>query len=111
MIMFSEPSIRPLRRRQPLLRLPFLRDRENATPRPHLITNLGATKGVQVVGGMVFDPQNMCWLKLGPQSSRTEQSDPMDNFNGFDDEEDVSGTSPISTIMQAAPSDVVVAVV
>lgn len=65
------------------------RERETATPRPALITNIGTTKGVQVVGGMVFDPQNMCWLKLGPQNAKAEADDPMDGFNALDDEEDV----------------------
>jgi hypothetical protein len=68
----------------------LLREKENATPRPALITNIGATKGVQVVGGMVFDPQNMCWLKVGPSTNaKSEISDPMDGFNAIDDEEDV----------------------
>lgn len=66
-----------------------MRDKENATPRPALITNISTTKGVQVVGGMVFDPQNMCWLKLGPQSAQSEITDPLDSFNTFDDEDDV----------------------
>ncbi len=83
----------------------FLRERENSTPRPHLITNLGATKGVQVVGGMVFDPQNMCWLKLGPQSGRTEQSDPLDNFNAFDDDDDVFKDIPDLEDHTAGSSD------
>lgn len=49
-----------------------VRERESApTPRPALITNIGTTKGVQVVKGMVFDPQNMCWLKLGPQNDKS----------------------------------------
>ncbi|PGH23113.1 hypothetical protein AJ80_02741 [Polytolypa hystricis UAMH7299] len=30
---------------------------------PALITNVGATSGVKVYGGMVFDPRRMCWLK------------------------------------------------
>ncbi|KAK7747977.1 hypothetical protein SLS53_001229 [Cytospora paraplurivora] len=70
---------------------PFsIREKENATPRPALITNISATKGVQVVGGMVFDPQNMCWLKLGPQSAQSEITDPMEGFEFLDgDEEDV----------------------
>ncbi|KAL9054280.1 MAG: hypothetical protein Q9162_004238 [Coniocarpon cinnabarinum] len=40
-------------------------------PRPALITNMTAqgpgagSSGVQVNGGMVFDPQRMCWLKMG----------------------------------------------
>jgi len=65
----------------------MMREKENATPRPALITNIGPTKGVQVVGGMVFDPQNMCWLKLGSQSGKSDQSDPLDGFNAIDDED------------------------
>ncbi|KAL0941008.1 cytokinesis regulator [Colletotrichum truncatum] len=68
----------------------MMRDKETSTPRPALITNISHTKGVQVVGGMVFDPQNMCWLKLGPQTnSKSEVPDPMDGFNALDDDEDV----------------------
>ncbi|TDZ74514.1 Protein byr4 [Colletotrichum trifolii] len=67
-----------------------MRDKETGTPRPALITNISHTKGVQVVGGMVFDPQNMCWLKLGPQTNpKSEISDPMDGFNALDEDEDV----------------------
>lgn len=68
-----------------------VRDKEaSSTPRPALITNISHTKGVQVVGGMVFDPQNMCWLKLGPQTNtKSEIPDPMDGFNALDDDEDV----------------------
>lgn len=71
----------------------MMRERENTTPRPALITNINATKGVQVVGGMVFDPQNMCWLKLGHNHStsgqKTEEHDLLDGFNAIDDDEDV----------------------
>ncbi|KXH48156.1 cytokinesis regulator [Colletotrichum simmondsii] len=69
----------------------MVRDKEaSSTPRPALITNISHTKGVQVVGGMVFDPQNMCWLKLGPQTNtKSEIPDPMDGFNALDDDEDV----------------------
>ncbi|TPX13196.1 uncharacterized protein E0L32_006396 [Thyridium curvatum] len=67
----------------------MLRERENATPRPALITPIGATKGVQVVGGMVFDAQNMCWLKVGAQgSNKSEGGDTMDGFNAIDDDDD-----------------------
>ncbi|KAL2017808.1 hypothetical protein VTK56DRAFT_1671 [Thermocarpiscus australiensis] len=83
----------------------LIRERENATPRPALITNINATKGVQVVGGMVFDPHNMCWLKLVPQSSRPEQSDVMDGFNAIDDEEDVFKDIPDLEERTVASSD------
>ncbi|KAG5926747.1 hypothetical protein E4U42_002983 [Claviceps africana] len=67
------------------------RDKDVGTPRPALITNISATKGVQVVSGMVFDPQNMCWLKLGRHSkARSEATtDTMDGFDALDDEDDV----------------------
>ncbi|KAF7559734.1 hypothetical protein G7046_g4440 [Stylonectria norvegica] len=70
------------------------REREvsSSTPRPALITNITATKGVQVVGGMVFDPENMCWLKIDPpakSNSKSETSDPMDGFDALDEDEDV----------------------
>ncbi|KAL3421292.1 Protein byr4 [Phlyctema vagabunda] len=67
------------------------REKESSTPRPALITNINSSQGVQVVGGMVFDPQRMCWLKLAPQSSngKSEAGDTMDGFDAFDDEEDV----------------------
>ncbi|KAK2605920.1 hypothetical protein QQS21_003646 [Conoideocrella luteorostrata] len=66
------------------------REKEVATPRPALITNISATKGVQVVSGMVFDPQNMCWLKLGQQgqAKSVATSDTMDGFDAFDDDEE-----------------------
>lgn len=68
----------------------FGREKEASTPRPALITNISAAKGVQVVGGMVFDPENMCWLKLGPHGAvMSEAGDTMDGFNALDDEEDV----------------------
>ena len=69
---------------------------------PALIANVGATKGVQMEGGMVFDPQRMCWLKMAPQPSlnRTgSSSNPMspdvideddDPFAGLDDLDDGS---------------------
>ncbi|KAL8996188.1 MAG: hypothetical protein Q9169_004254 [Polycauliona sp. 2 TL-2023] len=67
-------------------------------PAPALIANVGATKGVQVVSGMVFDPQRMCWLKMGPShqtggySSNPRSPDTIDEdddpFAGLDDLED-----------------------
>lgn len=67
---------------------PASRDKDLATPRPALITNISATKGVQVVNGMVFDPQSMSWLKLGTQNTaKSESSDVMENFNALDDED------------------------
>lgn len=66
------------------------REKEASTPRPALITNFSATKGVQVVSGMVFDPQNMCWLKIGQQDkTKSDAGDTLDGFEALDDEEDV----------------------
>ncbi|KAL4866412.1 hypothetical protein BDV12DRAFT_136472 [Aspergillus spectabilis] len=50
---------------------------------PALITNVGAMQNVQVVGGMVFDPQRMCWLKLAPSQPG------VDGVVAVEDEDDV----------------------
>ncbi|KAK4696589.1 hypothetical protein P7C71_g1347, partial [Lecanoromycetidae sp. Uapishka_2] len=67
---------------------------------PALIANVGAGKGVQVSGGMVFDPQRMCWLKMAPRPGVQRggsDSTPMspdtideddDPFAGLDDLDD-----------------------
>ncbi|PQE09816.1 hypothetical protein CJF30_00010305 [Rutstroemia sp. NJR-2017a BBW] len=67
------------------------REKETSTPRPALITNINSAQNVQVVGGMVFDPQRMCWLKMPSEVSRakSEAGDTMDGFDALDDEEDV----------------------
>jgi hypothetical protein len=74
----------------------LFREKENSTPRPALITNVNASQGVQVVGGMVFDPQRMCWLKMPASRTRdsrsaksiSSQGDTMDGFDAFDDDEE-----------------------
>lgn len=72
--------------------VPVYREKENTTPRPALIQNVNSCQNVQVVGGMVFDPQRMCWLKLPTQSAQKNKSDAgdtLDSFDPFDEEEDV----------------------
>lgn len=84
--------------------------------RPALITNITtSTPSIQVVGGMVFDPQRMCWLKLKNQPHHNHQSqqkspslpredvhDDVDNdsddpFAGLDDLDDNSATTVSKT--------------
>ncbi|KAE8147952.1 hypothetical protein BDV25DRAFT_159284 [Aspergillus avenaceus] len=64
-------------------------------PAPALITNVGAMQNVQVVGGMVFDPQRMCWLKLASLQPGTKGlvaiQDEDDVFAGLDDLEEKGG--------------------
>ncbi|KAK4580533.1 hypothetical protein LTR86_000736 [Recurvomyces mirabilis] len=70
----------------------------SSPPRPALIAPISAqaTQGVQVNGGMVFDPRQMKWLKLkdgrdisGPISpSITDGEDEEDAFAGIDDLKD-----------------------
>ncbi|KAI1381446.1 hypothetical protein F4677DRAFT_126693 [Hypoxylon crocopeplum] len=62
------------------------RDREGSTSRPVLITNMTATKGIKRVGDMVFDPQNMCWLKAD-STTPSVSIDPMEGFNAMDDDD------------------------
>ena len=76
---------------------------------PALISNVGATKGVQMQNGMVFDPQRMCWLKAAPRSTPRdggnskvlspdiieEDDDPFAGLDDLDDGQDrkvVSGS-------------------
>lgn len=64
-------------------------------PRPALITNISGTKGVQVVGGMVFDPQRMCWLKMGQTSLADPRSPSIDDDDDpFKDIEDLQDAKP-----------------
>jgi hypothetical protein len=77
--------------------------RTGASPvnKPALIANPGTIKGIQVVGGMVFDPERMRWFKVtnnsrtrgrsesGTMSLNTEE-DEEDPFKGIDDLEDES---------------------
>lgn len=76
-------------------------EKQLSTPRPALITQINASQGVQVVGGMVFDPVKMCWLKMPSatkarndsrpgtgRSDLTSGRDTMDSFDAFEDEEE-----------------------
>jgi hypothetical protein len=59
-------------------------------PAPALITSVGAVQGVQIVGGMVFDPERMCWLKLasaqpGKNGMAIVQDEVDDVFAGLED--------------------------
>lgn len=91
---FDAPSNSPSVASMPTF---FFREKESSTPRPALITNVNASQGVQVVGGMVFDPQRMCWLKMPstrtgdhPRAGKSDasQGDTMDGFDAFDDDEE-----------------------
>jgi hypothetical protein len=65
------------------------REKENTTPRPALIQNVNSAQNVQVVGGMVFDPSRMCWLKMPTKNeNKSDAGDTMDGFDALDDEEE-----------------------
>lgn len=58
---------------------------------------MAGTQGVQVVGGMVFDPQRMRWLKMGASqrsahapSTKDEEEDP---FRDIEDLEDTKSSA------------------
>ncbi|KAH1529111.1 hypothetical protein KXW39_008910 [Aspergillus fumigatus] len=75
-----------------------LRSPKSPKPAPALITNVSAMQNVQVVGGMVFDPRRMCWLKLassqpGAQGMVAVQVED-DVFAGLDDLEEKSQRKP-----------------
>ncbi|WPH04079.1 Hypothetical protein R9X50_00696400 [Acrodontium crateriforme] len=78
-------------------------------PRPALIAPMSAaaTQGVQVNGGMVFDPRQMKWLKFkdgrdvsGPMSPSVTDGEEEDAFAGIDDlpDENVPITGPGSAM-------------
>ncbi|KAJ5955705.1 hypothetical protein N7501_009984 [Penicillium viridicatum] len=52
-------------------------------PAPALITNVGAMQNVQTVGGMIFDPHRMCWLRASLGGAEED-----DVFAGLDDLDD-----------------------
>lgn len=62
-------------------------------PAPALITNVGAMQNVQTVGGMVFDPHRMCWLRASLGGAEED-----DVFAGLDDLDDristINGRNP-----------------
>lgn len=71
----------------------------SSPPRPALITNMNPTgpSGVQVHGGMVFDPQRMRWLKVGRRERTNSnasahqnqaQQHPMSPSAGDEEEQD-----------------------
>lgn len=73
-------------------------------PRPALIAPMSTnnTHNIQVVGGMVFDPSRMCWLKIKPEQANTataaKQSPQIDDddddpFAGIDDLKDNTNTA------------------
>ena len=67
-------------------------------PAQALITNVGPSNHVQAVGGMVFDPQRMCWLKASAlESGGTGGAAPEDEddvFAGLDDLDDDKTAQP-----------------
>jgi len=77
-------------------------------PRPALIAPMSAasTQNIQVVGGMVFDPVRMCWLKFkpekgaqasGPKSpSVTENDDEEDPFADIEDLKETTASGPVA---------------
>lgn len=70
-------------------------------PAPALITNVSATQNAQVVGGMVFDPQRMCWLKLAsqqpPNNKAVAVEDDDDVFAGLEDLNESKPNNPSGT--------------
>ncbi len=71
---------------------------------PALIANVGATKGVQMSGGMVFDPQRMCWLKMAPRHGELRHgtsSNPMSLDTNDDDDDPFAGLDDLDDSIKA----------
>nr|POF17659.1 protein byr4 [Quercus suber] len=75
----------------------------SSPPRPALIAPMSSTAGVQVNGGMVFDPHQMKWLKFkagrdasGPlMSPSNTDGDEEDTFAGIEDLKDNESHLPV----------------
>ncbi|KAK5012655.1 hypothetical protein LTR39_004038 [Cryomyces antarcticus] len=65
------PPTRPLSQLPPVLHIQQQHAQQPppSPPRPALIAYMTNNNAVQVVGGMVFDPRRMCWLKMAPTSA------------------------------------------
>ncbi|EPS34148.1 hypothetical protein PDE_09112 [Penicillium oxalicum 114-2] len=67
-------------------------------PAPALITNVGPLNNVQSVGGMIFDPQRMCWLKASALEASASGSGPLEDEDdvlaGLDDLDDDKTAGP-----------------
>ncbi|RHZ43970.1 putative cytokinesis regulator (Byr4) [Aspergillus thermomutatus] len=76
-----------------------LRSPKSPKPAPALITNVSAMQNVQVVGGMIFDPRRMCWLKLAPSQPGAQGMVAVqvedDVFAGLDDLEEKGQRKPL----------------
>ncbi|KAF3025754.1 hypothetical protein E8E14_014439 [Neopestalotiopsis sp. 37M] len=60
------------------------RDKESmTTPRPYLITNMGASNGIKREGNMVFDPVHFRWI----EAPGSNEDDPLAGFDALDDED------------------------
>ncbi|GAM82575.1 hypothetical protein ANO11243_005570 [Dothideomycetidae sp. 11243] len=72
-------------------------------PRPALIAPMSATgaQNIQVVGGMVFDPVRMCWLKFKPEQS---QSTPAAKHSPQIDDDDEDPFAGIDDLKEGTPS-------
>jgi hypothetical protein len=67
---------------------PTARDRDAATPRPLLITNINTKKEIRRMGDMVFDPEHMCWLEIKSTTPHGPQpDDPMAGFAALEEED------------------------
>ncbi|KAI0413400.1 cytokinesis regulator [Xylaria grammica] len=72
----------------PSLPQAMIRDKDAATPRPVLITNINTKKEVRRMGDMVFDPQNMCWLEVKTATpSGVQTEDHMAGFAALEEED------------------------
>ncbi|CCU81118.1 cytokinesis regulator (Byr4) [Blumeria hordei DH14] len=92
------------------------REKETTTPRPALIQHVQLSQNVQIVGGMIFDPQRMCWLKVPSQRRKVpscqdkapygiEPFDEDDEDDVFKDVPDLEDSHPGESSVGGAMSD------
>lgn len=91
----------PTGRGEPKSYMDHHRGPSSSPPRPALIAPMSTAAGVQVNGGMVFDPRQMKWLKLkegrdisGPLSPSITDGEEDDAFAGIEDLKDDYSPAP-----------------
>ena len=91
----NENALAPFDAPVPMLQPSALSSASPASPSagkaPALIANVGASSGVQMSGGMVFDPSQMRWLKVGRAGIGRSDSNTMSVDNTEDDDDPFAG--------------------
>jgi len=93
--MVYDPKLQKWAGNEHVLKLFEATNATNTPPRPALISHFSTVKGVQVVGGMVFDPVAMKWLDMSSEDG-ADQEDPFEGMDDLKDDGDVTAAGGTS---------------